>query len=52
MKCIKCISYTNELSGLMTIPKPILEELGSPRYMKLNYDEKTKIITLEKLEMV
>jgi hypothetical protein len=36
----------------MTIPKPILAELGSPRYVKLNFDETTKIITLEKLEMV
>lgn len=52
MKFIKCISYNNERSGLLTIPKQILAILGAPRYVRLNFDENTKIITLEKLEMI
>jgi hypothetical protein len=52
MDCIKCISYNNDRSGLMTIPKSILTALGNPRYTKLSFDETTKIITIKKLEMI
>ncbi len=49
MTDIKKVTYTNNQSGLMTIPKKFLDKMNSPEFFRLEFDGKNTI-TLKKLE--
>lgn len=49
MMDIKRVTYSNNFSGLITIPKKYLDKMNKPKFFRLEYDgEKTiKIVKLE-----